>query len=82
MEEAYRQGHEIVIDTQTSKVNFKISRNKTLVDERNEAYEKESLTNPNLTKTADDVLLIFVDTASKRRFHQLLPETTDYLRTI
>lgn len=34
VQEAYKAGHEVVIDTKESKVSFKIDRNATLVEER------------------------------------------------
>ncbi len=33
-EEAYKNGHEVVVDTKESVVSFKITKNETLVEER------------------------------------------------
>ncbi|CDW87353.1 duf229 domain containing protein [Stylonychia lemnae] len=75
LDEAIQQKHEVIIDTKNGIMHTSLQRNETLVEERRQLRK-----NQNRGDLQQHMLLVFIDTLSRPRFHAKMKETVSFLR--
>ncbi|CDW76620.1 duf229 domain containing protein [Stylonychia lemnae] len=74
LEQAIKDGYEVILDTKNSNFINHIERNETLVEERKKLQPKDR---GNLT---DNLMLVFIDAFSRQRAHHKLPKTMEFFK--
>lgn len=74
LDQALKAGHEYIIDTEVSKVHIEVQRNETLVQERMKMQEKDR------GNLKENLLLVHIDTISRRLMHFKMPEVTQFFK--